>query len=59
MKVKVELEIEINGEYDIDDVEDYLEFEYAHNNGLSTDNPLYKNGAICEITNFYCDEIFK
>ena len=57
MKVKVELEVEINGEYDIDDVEDYLMFEYGQYNELSAGNPLYKNGVICEITNFYCDEI--
>lgn len=57
MKVKVELEVEINGEYDIDDVEDFLEFEYGQNGELSTDNPLYKDGVICEVTNFYCDEV--
>ena len=57
MKVKVELEVEINGEYDIDDVEDYLAFKYGQNGDLSAGNPLYKNKATCEITNFYCDEI--
>ena len=56
MKVKVELEIEINGNYDMDDVENFLEFELGYNGGLSADSPLYKDDVDWSVTDFYCDE---
>lgn len=52
MKVKVELEVEIDGEYNEEDLQDYLAFELGYNGEISMDNPLCKDDVGYEVTYF-------
>lgn len=52
MKIKVELEVEIDGDYEEEDVQDYLEFELGYNGEISMDNPLCKDEVSYEVTDF-------
>ena len=64
MKVKVELEVEIDNchdydnddryddDYDMNDVEEYLKYKIGNACSILTKNPLYKDNAEFYITNF-------
>lgn len=52
MKVQVQLEVEIDGDYKEEDVQDYLAFELGYNGEISMNNPLYKDEVSYEVTDF-------
>ena len=54
MKVKVELQIEIEGEYKEKDVEELLKLDFGIN-GCSSDNPLIKDNTGYEVEDFYME----
>ncbi len=56
MKVKVELEIDIKGDATLNEVEEYLKFEFGYNGRCSVDNPFIDGDAEFEVTGFDCEE---
>lgn len=56
MKVKVELEIDIKGDVALNEVEEYLKYEFGYNGGCSVDNPFIEGDAEFEVTDFDCEE---
>ena len=52
MKVKVELEVEINNYYDMNDIEEYLDYKIGNACSILTKNPLYKDKVELYVTNF-------
>lgn len=54
MKVKVELQIEIEGDYKEKDVEELLKLDFGINS-CPSDNPLIKDNIGYEIENFYME----
>lgn len=57
MKVRVTMNIEIPDGYDIEDVEDYLEFEFGYN-GMMAYNPLDKDNVCIDVEDMTVDEIY-
>lgn len=56
MKVKVELEIDIKGDATLNEVEEYLKYEFGYNGGCSVDNPFIDGDAEFKVTGFDCEE---
>lgn len=56
MKVRVTIDIEIPDGYDIEDVEDYIEFQFGYN-GMMTCNPLDQDNISLDIEDMTVDEI--
>ena len=64
MKVKVELEVEIDNYcdrkddveiddyYDMNDIEEYLKYKIGNTRSILTKNPLYKDNVELYITNY-------
>ena len=46
MRVIFEVEVEIDGNYDIKDVEDYYAFKFGYTNRLPSDNALAKEKVL-------------
>lgn len=55
-KYRITLEVEIDGEYPLDEVEEYLQYEFGYNSCCRADNPLFFEGD-CQTTDFEMDEI--
>lgn len=61
MKVRVTMDIEIPDGYDIDDIENYLEYEFGYNgyNCMMTyNNPLDKDNVCIEVEDMTVEEIY-
>lgn len=52
MKVKIELEVEIDNYYDMNDIEEYLDYKIGNARSILTKNPLYKDKVELYVTNF-------
>lgn len=57
MKVKVELEIEFNKDYNMEDVEEYLDYKIGSACSILTKNHLYKDEVELLVTDFNCKEL--
>lgn len=57
MKVKVELEFEFEEEYNMKDVEEYLEYHLGNLRSILTKNSLYKDEVELYATHFNCKEV--
>lgn len=59
MRVKVELEIEVTGNANIDEIRDFLAFELHYSGQCSADNPFFDEDCECdyEVETFEMEEI--
>lgn len=59
MRVKVELEIEVTGNANIDEIRDFLAFELHYSGQCSADNPLFDEDNECDysVENFEMEEL--
>ena len=59
MRVKVELEIEITGNANIDEIRDFLAFELHYSGQCSADNPFFDEDNECNysVENFEMEEL--
>lgn len=55
MKVKVELQIEVPDGISIENIEEFLRFEFKYNGGCSSDNPMFDEDY--EVEEFYIEEL--
>ena len=55
MKVKVELGIEVPDGISIEDVEEFLQFEFHYNGMCSVDNPMFEE--YFDVEEFYIEEL--
>lgn len=59
MRVKVELEIEVTGNANIDEIRDFLAFELHYSGQCSADNPFFYEDNECDysVENFEMEEL--
>lgn len=59
MRVKVELEIEVTGNANIDEIRDFLAFELHYSGQCSADNPFFDEDNECNysVENFEIEEL--
>ena len=55
MKVKVELGIEVPDGISIENIEEFLRFEFHYSGGCSSDNPMFDEDY--EVEEFYIEEL--
>lgn len=55
MKVKVEIQIEVPDGISIENIEEFLRFEFHYSGGCSSDNPMLDEDY--EVEEFYIEEL--
>ena len=55
MRVKVEMEIEVPDGVSIEDIEEFLQFEFHYNGTCSGDNPMFEEDY--DVEEFYIEEL--